>query len=141
MNSRAPEPNLHDAAVHGWMFEPAADRPGELRLDVDYIVEWLRPDDVSFEWRVAPTTIRFERAWDLELRLDAKGRSLGQEIELLDRQPVSSGYSAWHLVGNTFVADFMATDLTYFIRSEPILTRRQRLTPDERGGISFDIAV
>lgn len=139
MGSGAPEPNLHDAAIHGWMFEPAADHPGELRLDVDFIVEWLRRDDVSFEWRVAPTTIRFERAWDLDLRLDATGQSLGQEIELLDRRPVTDRYSAWHLIGNSFVADFMATDLAYFVRREPILTSHQRLTLDERGGISFDI--
>ena len=44
----------------------------------------------------------------------------------------------WTLVGHLFSIGLRATGFTQYLRRAPVRSPRPRLTPDERGGLSFD---
>jgi hypothetical protein len=56
----------HDNAIHGISIREGDDGcGGELDLDIDYILEWIEPENNSFSFRIAPTTLTFHDVSDL----------------------------------------------------------------------------
>ena len=49
----------HDCHIHAIALEPLPDNPGRLLLDIDYLVEWQRPDPASrgLAFMVSPATL------------------------------------------------------------------------------------
>jgi hypothetical protein len=60
----------HDNHVHAVRVHEGEHGPGRLEIDLDFIVEWLRPSDESFRFLVAPATLIFHRVTDLKVALD-----------------------------------------------------------------------
>jgi hypothetical protein len=68
------EMSWHDNHVHGVRFIAGEHGAGELVLDIDYIVEWLRTGDAS-QFRLLPATLRFTDVTNLHISLDYASHS------------------------------------------------------------------
>lgn len=130
----------HDNAVHAIALEPASDDPGSLLLDIDYIVQWepcAVPGRLLNFW-VSPATLIFHDAWDLITDINLQGWSFQLSIESVDRSgPNQRGSFNWVIAGDLFSMNFRARGFTQYLRQAPIYTSRQRLSVEERGGLSF----
>ena len=153
----------HDVAIHGIAFED--DGASRLLLDLDYIVEWLCPvpPSKSLAFLVTPATLIFENVWGLEGAMRAAS-AYQRVLLLIDSLKVStpsaeqmkaststagghdfaSGFPntgdlrAWEISGQNFELTFLADGYHQHFRAHPInVTRGQRLTSAQRGGISF----
>jgi hypothetical protein len=132
----------HDASVHAIAFEESDDRAA-LLLDLDYIVRWIEPQPPSqyFSFLVAPATLVFENVWSLNGDVSAQ-RTLLEIADLhrleaeTDRQR-NAGVSRWRVEGQEFELRFFATGFHQHFRALPRQSASQRLSSDERGGISF----
>jgi len=130
----------HDCHVHAIAFEPLPDSPGRLLLDIDYLVEWLRPDPASrgLAFMVSPATLVFDRAWDLVTNIDLSGWGFQLSILEVERAgPGERGFSTWNLTGDLFELSINSRGFTQYLRREPIFCDGQRLSVEERGGLSF----
>jgi hypothetical protein len=131
----------HDNAVHAIALKPAPNDPGSLLLDIDYIVEWgpCAVPGGSLSFWVCPATLVFHRAWDLVTDVNLQGWSFQLSIGAIERTgPDEHGYFGWALAGDLFTMSLRATGFTQYLRRAPIHTPRQRLSVQERGGLSFD---
>jgi len=131
----------HDNAVHAIALEPAADHPGSVLLDIDYIVEWgpcpVPGGRLSF-W-VSPATLVFHQAWDLVTDIDLQGWSFQLAIGSIERSgPDEHGSFGWVVAGDLFSMSFRADGFTQYLRRAPVYTSGQRLPVQDRGGLSFD---
>ncbi len=135
----------HDATVHamavkwdsvvlegGW-------HGATLLLDIDYIVSWGPPQqDRTFRFQVAPATLAFEDAWDIEGGLRHERTMSPPHILDLRREPAEDGQTAWHVEGDRFELRFQARGFSQHFRSRPVATGTgQSLTSAQRGGPSF----
>jgi len=130
----------HDCHVHAIAFEPLPDSPGRLLLDIDYLVEWLRPDPASrgLAFMVSPATLVFDRAWDLVTSIDLSGWGFQLSILEVERDgPDERGMSTWKLGGDLFELSIRSRGFTQYLRREPMFSKGQWLTVEERGGFSF----
>jgi len=131
----------HDNAVHAIALEPAEDHPGSILLDIDYIVEW-GPCSVpggSLSFWVSPATLIFHQAWDLITDISLQGWGFQLAIGAIERSgPDEHGFFDWVVTGDLFSMRFSAAGFTQYLRRAPIFVPRQRLSVDERGGLSFD---
>ena len=137
----------HDNVIYGLGFdrgEPDEDDwRSDLRLDIDFIEEWLcgAPGDVQF--KVAPATLTFHDVADLAIAVDqgdSGGRNALREwsIDRVERQPLDRPIDYWrwtiHLhdpPGGTLA--FGASGFSQVQRAEPMLLRQQRLPRSARG--------
>lgn len=131
----------HDCAVHAIAFEPALPHPGRLLVDLDYIVEWVCPTApaTSFTFWVCPATLVFAEAWDLVGDIDLRGFSFEPSLDAVERVgPDPVGGFEWTLAGHEFRLTLHATGFTQYLRRPPMHSSAQRLSVDQRGGLSFD---
>jgi hypothetical protein len=143
--------SFHDCHIWGLEFRAGdADRGewvSDLVLDLDYIVEWICGVGGGAQFRVAPATLVFEGATDLNIAVDW-GRSgfrcaLHQpSIDRIEREPVSDQkiyldrtYYSWTIRLNWPAGGKIAFGAAGFVlttRGEAILTDRQKLSIAER---------
>jgi hypothetical protein len=130
----------HDNAVHAIAVEPAPPHPGSLLLDIDYIVEWVRrpePGGLLSSW-VCPATLVFHQAWDLVTDINLQGWSFQLSIGAIERSAAGEhGLFSWTIGGDLFTMSFSAAGFTQYLRRAPIYVPGQRLSVEERGGLSF----
>ena len=131
----------HDNAVHAIALEPALPHPGSLLLDIDYIVEWgpcpVPRGPLSF-W-VCPATLIFHRAWDLVTDINLQGWAFQLAIGAIERSgPDEHGSFDWTVEGDLFTMSLRAAGYTQYLRRAPVYVPYQRLSVEERGGLSFD---
>jgi hypothetical protein len=130
----------HDNAVHAIAVEPAPPHPGSLLLDIDYIVEWVPrpgPGGLLSSW-VCPATLVFHQAWDLVTEINLHGWGFQLSIGAIERSgPGEHGLFAWTIGGDLFSMSFSAVGFTQYLRRAPIYLPGQRLSVEERGGLSF----
>ena len=131
----------HDNRVHAVAFEPASPYPGRLLLDVDYIIEWVHPatpaEPLTF-W-ICPATLVFDNAWDLTGDINLMTRSFDLSLDAIERSGLDEHNAyAWTLAGNEFTVQLRATGFTQYLRQPPAYSLHQRLSLDQRGGLSFD---
>jgi len=115
-------------------------------LDLDFIVEWLRPAADRFSFRIAPATLAFHGVTDPRLAIDW-GRSGFQtalhpiSIDSISRERVQDQkvhldrpYYAWRIALNWPDGEisFGAVGFTQTLLAEPIVVDRQHLTRAER---------
>jgi hypothetical protein len=132
----------HDCRVHAMSIGEYADDtlpPARMLLDLDYIVQWVQPTgrDRHFTFWIAPATLVFERAWDIDGRLGPLHE--GMEIADVHRldSPDSNPEPLWHIEGRNFEYRLRALGYTQHLRLPPQHVPRQALTSAERAGISF----
>jgi hypothetical protein len=147
----------HDVKVHAISFQESHGTFGSvsklgyyplplgsrLLLDLDYIVEWVRPTppERHFSFWISPATLVFENVQRVaggELDL-VPGYGLLLDIQSLDRsEPHPSGVSDWALEGHNFTLSLSSTGYRQYLRRRPVSSTHQYLSLEERGGISFD---
>jgi hypothetical protein len=97
----------HDCRVHAVSIGEYADNtlpPARMLLDIDYIVRWVQPAgrDRNFTFWIAPATLVFERAWNIDGRLGP----LHEVMEIADvhrlDSPDSDPEPLWHIEGQNF---------------------------------------
>lgn len=138
--------NWHDAVVHALSID-TREYDYELILDVDYILEWIKPvaPDNYYSFVIAPATIIFSGVWDIKTDL-ATRESVLEPIRIQDiqrenqRNITNSEIVTWDwtisLIQGTI--RFNGSGYTLYLRRKPILTAgRQELLTDERGPLSF----
>lgn len=118
----------------------------ELVFDIDYIFAWVNPEPPSdyFTFWIAPCTLVFRNVRDLKINL---GDPLGLQIMDITRSNPRCPRNAEHIDLKTEWSwnldmlqgsiDFSSAGYSQFTRRPPVRSRLQRLTPEERGGISF----
>lgn len=111
------------------------DGPSRFAMDVDYIVRWVNPvpPEKRFSFWICPATLIFDEvyAFSGEMELDLS-------IDDITRLESARG-DGWHVHGHHFEVRLITDGgFTLYLRRPPILAQRQRLTLDERGGISFE---
>ena len=141
----------HDATIWAIAFlqpEPTKtlDSGGELMLDIDYIVQWVDPVPSSeyFTFAVAPATHVFHDVWDVEAGFAAGLQEADAvTIDSLERgEPENDAQRAQHvrpwIMNGSVFGSLVASGFHQYFRSKPIdAGHRQRLTFEQRGGISF----
>ncbi|MFC7597542.1 hypothetical protein ACFQU3_19660 [Terrabacter sp. GCM10028922] len=132
----------HDCRVHAVsVTERADDTLTLLRvlLDLDYIVRWVEPErrPHHFTFWVAPATLVFDLAWDIEGSLGPLDDGL--EIAEVHRLDPPDGHAdpLWHIEGHNFDLRLRAAGYTQHIRLPPQHVPRQVLSLTERAGLSF----
>ena len=114
--------------------------PGRLLLDIDYLVEWLPPDPGTrlLSVMVSPATLVFDNASDVVANIDMTGWGFQPSILDLEREgPSEHGIWTWKLNGDLFDISVQSRGFTQYLRREPVWSRGQRLSVEERGGLSF----
>lgn len=134
----------HDSRVYAVAFEP---QDFAFSLDLDYIVQWVHPQagETYFNFWVAPVTLVFESAYNLEFDLESYNGEL--EIDNLMRADPKPPYNAqqenskqdwqWMINCQQGAIRLRAYGFTQYVRNSPRLGSRQVLDLDVRGGISF----
>ena len=131
----------HDNHVHALRIEEGEHGTGQLTLDIDYIVEWLCPQDGNFSFRVAPATLTFHDVFALKIHVDWASVQAGMRpfsIDGIEREKREhpSGHVDWSWTIRVnwpegFIS-FTGTRFTQVLRSEPIATQSQSLEPAQR---------
>jgi hypothetical protein len=133
----------HDCTVHAVAMTEDGDGsefvPAEFALDIDYIVQWVKPVEVYYRFWIVPATLVFHDVWGVKGELDAQRALL--ELDGIERaatlSPDGSAFTTWTLNGHDFGLELVARGYTQWLRCAPILTDRQRLPSAARGGHSF----
>lgn len=131
----------HDSRVWAMV---ASEETFEFAVDLDYIFKWVHPGagETYFKFWVAPATMVFEDAFDI--LIDIGSRQGGIEVAELHREeprPTPDGALIDHLYRfecQEGEIALRATGYRLYVRSAPRLIERQRLSLDERGGISVE---
>jgi hypothetical protein len=83
------EMSWHDNHVHALRIVEGAHGAGELVLDLDYILEWLKCEDGGCEFRIVPACLTFRDVTNLRISLDyaAAAAALGPfSIHAIERR-------------------------------------------------------
>lgn len=140
----------HDNTLYGLRLELGDPERGDWRsdlvLDLDHIVEWVC-DGATARFRVAPATLTFHQATDLQVAVDC-GDTGGQvalhalSIDAIARQRIvdqkicfDRPYYRWTIALNSPHGGeirFGASDFTLDLRAEPVLQDQQQLSPLDR---------
>ena len=141
--SQFDEMSWHDNHVHALRIRKGRHGyDGELELDIDYILDWLRPSESTFAFRVAPATLTFIDVLDLRIEIDYAAFSYATtpfSIAAITRQAATShGGTRWTLELNApnGAISFLASGFRQVLRAQPIVTSSQSLTEQERAGPS-----
>ncbi len=141
----------HDDTLYGLRLEVGDPERGDWRsdlvLDIDHIVEWVCDVDRSCRFRVAPATLTFHHATDLQMAVNC-GDTAGQvalhalSIDAIERARIvdqkicfDRPYYRWRIALNWPRGGeirFGASDLTLELRAEPVLLDQQQLSPLDR---------
>jgi hypothetical protein len=130
----------HDAALHAVAVEPSPPSPGRLLLDIDYIVEWIdpTPPETAYAFLLCPSTLVFDAAADLVVDLSLVHFAFEPAVDRIERsEPNGHGVRDWTIDGHEFTMTVRAKGFTQYLRHPPIRATSQRLTVQQRGGISF----
>ena len=136
-----PEMSWHDVHVHGLRLIEGEHGTGELILDIDYILEWLKKDK-TFAFRIAPAVLQFHQISGLRMALDYARPTIGIvpfSLSGIRREPITykTGYQSfrWFLEVNCPEGslEFEAPSFTQTLSGPELVSPNQRLLPAERG--------
>ena len=134
------EMSWHDCRLHGVaIVDDLSPHLHELRLDIDYIFQWVGfdvPSEQSGHW-ISPATLVFE---PLRFHLDVPGPG-GDWIIDIERTGTESA-TRWTITLNTGgEITILAPGFRQYIRRPPIFiaTPNQYLETTQRGATSFDV--
>lgn len=131
----------HDNHVHALRIVEGRHGAGELLLDLDYIVEWVKGDD-GMRFRIVPATLRFTQVTHLRIALDYATPSAALvpfSIHAIERRDeVRERYVAqvWKIAVNWPVGQitFEAEGFEQRSTGEAVLSDLQVLSPAQRHG-------
>lgn len=128
----------HDNRVHALAIRAGEDGAGELDLDLDYILEWLRPTESTFAFRLAPAILTFRNVYDLRIEIDYAMPGAGLvpfSIDAISRHvDAQTAVTRW-----TIDIDWPAGAITFgaagfgqVLRAAPVVRRSQHFDHHER---------
>jgi hypothetical protein len=134
------ELSWHDCSVFGISFDVGNDR-SDLRLDLDFIVEWICGTGGSARFRVAPALLTFHHVTDAGVRIEPFGGAyqvalfppvisqVYRERVAEQRVCLDRPYYAWRieLVAPGGTISFGASGFTQALEREPVLSDTQQL--------------
>jgi hypothetical protein len=135
----------HDSKIHAIAFR---DETFELALDIDYIVEWVQPNDnkANFQFWITPSTLVFRNVCDLTVSVEANLSLQIQDIYKTNpRLPKNAKHIQesfeydWTIETNNGEITFKSVGYRQYFRKKPILSDSQKITLEQRGGVCFDI--
>lgn len=116
---------------------------GNLLLDIDYIFQWIHPvpPDQYFTFWVAPCTLIFKDAFDLQIDLNTAGRNLDLEIDdlhLISKQEYNNKvFYEWHVELQQGDIRLKSYGLEQIVRNKQVYVKSQTIPLDQHGGVSF----
>ena len=130
----------HDNHVHALRIVKTENGEGDLILDVDHILEWIKDTQNAFQFRILPVTLTFHGVMFLRFSLDcatptaAFGPFMIHEIERRSEQRERYVAQLWKLSVSWPVGElaFEARGFTQRGFGEPILSAGQCLDPELR---------
>jgi hypothetical protein len=130
----------HDNHVHGLRISAGQYGSGELVLDLDFIVEWVRSDSGGVQFRIAPAWLTFHEVTNLNIQLDYRSAIAALcpfSIAAIERRLESrERYTAtvWKIPVNWPIGEisFEATGFSQILRAPPMVKDQQSLTETER---------
>ena len=133
----------HDVTIHGIRLIEREPGCGDLVLDIDYILEWIRTGQ-HYELRRQAASLTFHGVYDLRISIDYARCGAGFtpfSIDGIERhEEQRNGYVAqlWKIPINwpTGEITFFASGFEQRSRGEPCISSAGVLTPEERGDVS-----
>ena len=130
----------HDNHVHALRIVATGDGEGDLILDIDHIVEWIKGEGGGFQFRILPVTLTFHGVTSLRMSLDyatptaAFGPFMIHDIERRQEQRARYVAQLWKIAVSWPVGEltFEGRGFTQKSSGEPVLSGGQYLTPEER---------
>ena len=130
----------HDNHVYGLSVSEGQYGSGELTLDLDYILEWMKSTSGDIQFRIAPASLTFHEVTDLKVSLDYRTVSAAMgpfSIAAIERRfETRKRYTAtlWTISINWPKGEisFEATGFTQTLRGSPIIKDQQSLAYAER---------
>ena len=131
----------HDCSVYGVAFDvDAAGGRSDLRLDIDFIVEWICGEAGRATFRIAPATLVFHHATDARIAIEPFGSasqialfapqisSIARERVLDQRVCLDRPYFAWtiELATPGGRIAFGASGFTQTLRRAPVVSSEQQ---------------
>jgi acid stress-induced BolA-like protein IbaG/YrbA len=134
------EMSWHDNAVHALRIVEGIHGAGELVLDLDYILEWVKCEGDNCEFKVVPATLTFKGVTNLRISLDyaTPTAALGPfSIHAIERRTERrQRYEAqlWKILVNWPVGEISFEALGFEQRStgDPVHSAAMCLNPSER---------
>ncbi len=136
----------HDSNIYGLTIGRGEDScNADLLFDIDYIFKWIHPvpPAQTFTFHVAPCTLIFKKAFDLQMNFTSDGSALDL-LEIADlhltgktEQEKNKYIYEWTIELQKGKIKLKSYGFEQIVRVMPIHTSRQILTLEERGGISF----
>jgi len=131
----------HDVQIHAIAMANEFPRLVELLLDLDYIIQWVdpRPPEEYHNFWLAPATLVFENVSELNIRLQTEQLECQIDEMKRDARMTPSGVLIWQWTLSLHQGElsFWSTGYKQYFRQRPIFHKKQHLSLDERGGISF----
>jgi hypothetical protein len=131
----------HDNPIHAITFSDNY----ELLLDIDYIFEWILKGKKYIFW-ISPCTLIFENVYDLTF--DVGPTTPGFIIDFVTKEnpqkPKNAEYINrdtefdWTIEMQEGTLKFKSVGFKQHVRQFPKLLSTQKLTLEERGGLSFE---
>ena len=134
------ELSWHDNHVHGLRVVEGEHGLGELLIDIDFIVEWVRTESGAVGFRIAAADLLFREVSALKISIDYDSITAAMgpfSIDGIERTVVDHGRYAtqrWRM-GINFPSgqiEFNAAGFVQQLRMEPLLVDRQVLFASER---------
>lgn len=132
--------NWHDNPIHAFTFGDNF----ELLLDIDYIFEWVLKGKRYIFW-ISPCTLVFENVY--ELTFDIGPTTPGLTIDFVTKENPQRPKNSeninrdteydWTIEMQEGTISFTSVGFKQYVRQPPRLLSTQKLTPGERGGLSF----
>lgn len=135
--------SFHDVRVLGYA---ALRERHELRFDVDYLVEWLCPEDGSgtCTFRISPATLVFldVTAMEISLRSPEGEFALDALVRSDLVRPEGASPGPWQFELRPHEGGYVrvrAMGFQLHLRAEPLVADQQELSLAARGGVSFEV--
>lgn len=133
----------HDNTIHAFNIIEGDDGcSGDLRLDIDFIAEWMPPVDGRYQFKVSPADLIFHNVTGLKISIDYDSCSAALQpptIHEIHRTPITypNGYKSfkWDIEINwprNSSISFDSTGFTQAQRKEAIFSESQSLPPELR---------
>lgn len=134
------ELSWHDNHIHGLRMVEGEYGAGELVLDIDFILDWLPPQNDVYQFRIAPADLTFHDVINLKVELDYATISAAMGAFSIDgikrRSERRERYAAqlWTIDVNfpDGQLSFEASGFTQVLRGNTVTVDRQVLRADER---------
>ena len=134
------EMSWHDNHVHAFRIVETSDGAGDLILDVDHIVEWIKCEETGFNFRIVPVTLTFHDVMFLRMSLDyatptaAFGPFMLHDIERRAEQRTHYVAQFWNLSISWPRGEiaFEGRGFTQLARGGAILSQGQCLSTEQR---------